>query len=126
NLGDMQTLVREVLISSAVERYIIDIVTATRPDRTKAARGDGRMADKYVSYGSSPRGAQALVLAAKVVALLDGRANVSYEDVDRMIFPALNHRVVLNFEAEADRIGARDILRQVRDEVRERHGGKAS
>jgi len=126
-LREMQKLVREVLISADIERYIIDVVTATRPDRRKASSSDARMVDKYVSYGSSPRGAQALVLASKVVALLDGRANVSYEDVDRVLSPALNHRVVLNFEAEADKVSADTILREVRDEVRRaRETGRGS
>ena len=111
-------LVREVLISAEVERYIIDIVTSTRPDKRRAADPDARPVDRYVNYGSSPRGAQALVLGAKVAALLDGRANVGYEDVDRVLVPALNHRVVLNFEAEADKVSAAEILRRVRDEVR--------
>jgi len=121
SVREMQKLVREVLISAQVERYIIDIVTATRPDRGKKSQGDGRMVDRYVNYGSSPRGAQALVLAAKVVALLDGRANMSYEDVDRVLPSALNHRIVLNFEAEADRVSAHDILRQTRDDARNSH-----
>ena len=115
---EMQNLVREVLISTEVERYIIDIVTATRPDKKRAGDPDARLVDKYVNYGSSPRGAQALVLGAKVAALLDGRANVSYEDVDRVLAPALNHRVVLNFEAEADKVTAQDILRRIREEAR--------
>ncbi len=114
----LQQLVREVLISKSVEKYIVDIVTATRPDKRKATSTDASMVDKYVSYGSSPRGAQALVLASKVNALLDGRANVSYEDVDKVLFPALNHRMVLNFEAEADKVTAENILHWVRDEVR--------
>jgi MoxR-like ATPase len=114
-LRDMQQLVREVLISQEVERYIVGVVTATRPD---IGRDNSRKVNRYVSYGSSPRGAQALVLCSKVAALLDGRANVSYEDVDRMIFPTLNHRMVLNFEAEADKMGAEDILREVREETR--------
>ena len=109
-----------------MEKYIIEIVTATRPDRRKAASSDSGPVDRYVNYGSSPRGAQALVLASKVVALLDGRANVSYEDVDKVLFGALNHRLVLNFEAEADRVSAGDILRGIRDEVRGRHTGKAA
>lgn len=120
-VAEMQKLVREVLIAAPVERYVVDLVTATRPDKAKRAGGDGRMVDRYVNYGSSPRGAQSLVLAAKVVALLDGRANVSYEDVDRVLTPSLNHRIVLNFEAEADRISARDLLRQVREEARGAH-----
>ena len=117
-LKAMQQVVREVLISKGVQRYIVDIVTATRPSRGKTSPADPSMVDRYVSYGSSPRGAQTLVLASKVVALLDGRANVSYEDVDRVLFPALNHRLVLNFEAEADRVTVEDILREVRMQVR--------
>ena len=116
-VASMQRLVREVLISSEVEDYIVDIVTATRPARGPSP-GERRAVDRYVSYGSSPRGAQALVLAAKVSALLDGRANVSYDDVDAVLMPALNHRLVLNFEAEADRVDASDILRDVREKVK--------
>jgi MoxR-like ATPase len=115
---EMQKLVREVLISAEVEQYIVEIVTATRPDRKRAGEADARLVDRYVSYGSSPRGAQALVLGAKVAALLDGRANVSYEDVDRVLAPALNHRIVLNFEAEADKVTPRDIMRRIREDVR--------
>ncbi|MDD5556682.1 MAG: MoxR family ATPase [bacterium] len=121
DLLQMQRLVREVLVSAEVERYVIELVTATRPDRRRAGTPEARMVDRYVSYGSSPRGAQALVLASKVTALLDGRANVSYDDVDRALVPALNHRVVLNFEAEADRVDAEAVLRRVRDEVRKAH-----
>jgi MoxR-like ATPase len=116
----MRQLVREVLVSKAVERYIVDIITETRPNKSKGASNNARMVDKYVNFGSSPRGAQALVLASKVVALLDGRANVSFEDVDRVLLPALNHRLVLNFEAEADKVSAGEILRNIRDGVREK------
>jgi MoxR-like ATPase len=126
DLREMQKLVREVLVSAEIERYIIGLVTATRPDKRRLSSGDARMVDRYVSYGSSPRGAQALVLASKVIALLEGRANVSYDDVDRVLSSALNHRLVLNFEAEADRVNADAILRHVRDEMKKEHGGGAA
>ena len=118
-ISEMQRLVREVLISKNVEKYIVDIVTATRPEKGKGSSSEGGIVDKYVNYGSSPRGAQALVLASKVVALLDGRANVSYEDVDGILFPAINHRLVLNFEAEADKVTAEEILRHAKEAARE-------
>ncbi|MDP8249119.1 MAG: AAA family ATPase [Candidatus Tritonobacter lacicola] len=117
-LRKLQGLVREVLISRSVEEYIVGLVTATRPGGKQAPNDGAAGVDRYVSYGSSPRGGQVLVLASKVVALLNGRASVSYEDVDRVFFPALDHRLVLNFEAEADRVTSRDILREVRESVR--------
>ena len=76
--------------------------------------------NKYVRCGASPRGAQALVLAGKVRALLEGRYNVSFEDVRRVYLPALRHRILLNFEAQAENIPPDAVLQQVLKEVRER------
>ena len=73
---------------------------------------------RYVSFGSSPRGGQALLLGAKVVALLDGRVNVTYDDIDRVTVPALNHRLVLNFTAIADGIDPRSLIEHVLHEAR--------
>jgi len=69
-------------------------------------------ANRYISYGTSPRGGQAIVLAAKATALLDDRINVSFEDVDRVVVAALNHRILINFEAEADKVTTNDILKK--------------
>ena len=110
-------LAREVLVASPIERYVVELVTATRPD------GDGAAATRFLRYGASPRGAQTLLLGAKVTALLHGRVNVSYEDVDRMLLPALSHRIVLSFEAEAERRAAPDILRELTTPVRHEHEG---
>jgi MoxR-like ATPase len=63
-----------------------------------------------VSFGSSPRGGQALLLGAKVRALLDGRVNVTFDDIDQVAVPALNHRLVLNFAAEADGVDAGNLI----------------
>ena len=114
----MQRLVREVLISKPVMGYVIALVGATRPAGRRNQAGESSLVNKYVNYGSSPRGAQAIVLAAKVVALLNGRVNVSYRDVEQVLFPALNHRLLLNFEAEADRVTCRDILIEIMNRVR--------
>jgi len=100
-------LVREVLVAQPIEEYVIRLVTATRPD------ADERPATRFLRYGASPRGAQAILLGAKVLALLHGRVNVSFDDVDWLILPALNHRVVLSFEAEADKRTAADILTEL-------------
>ena len=100
-------LVREVLVSAPVEEYIVRLVTATRPNPGEP----DSPATKFLRYGASPRGAQSVLLTAKVQALMNGRVNVSYEDVNRVVVPALNHRMVLSFEAEADRRSPQDVLK---------------
>ncbi len=72
-----------------------------------------RSNSQYVRFGPSPRGAQALMLCAKVNALLDGRVSVSYEDIDDAIVPALRHRLLRNFQAEAENITTESLLEQV-------------
>ena len=109
-------LVREVLVSRAVEEYIVRLVTATRPD----TNGAERPASRFLRYGASPRGAQAVLMGAKVLALMDSRVNVSFEDVDQVLLPALNHRVVLSFESEADRRSVVDILTELTEPIRKR------
>ncbi|MBI2104825.1 MAG: MoxR family ATPase [Candidatus Omnitrophica bacterium] len=102
-------LVREVLVASPIEAYIVKLVTATRPSED----GAENPARRFLRYGASPRGAQAILLGAKVTALLDGRVNVSVGDIDRVLLPALSHRVILSFEAEADKRTAPDILTEL-------------
>ena len=107
-------LVRDVLVARPIEEYIVRLVTVTRPDEDGAANP----ARRWFRYGASPRGAQAILLGAKVFALIDGRVNVSFEDVDRTLLPALNHRVILSFEAEAERRTATDILTELTQPLR--------
>ncbi len=107
-------LVREVLVASAIEEYVVRLVTATRPSED----GSENPAKRFLRYGASPRGAQAILMGAKVLALVHGRVNVSVEDVDQVILAALNHRIVLSFEAEADRRTAADIITELTDPVR--------
>jgi len=71
-----------------------------------------------VRYGASPRGMQALILAGKIMALLDGRYNVAFADLRPTALPALRHRVILNFEAQAEGVSPDDIVRQVVESVR--------
>ncbi len=102
-------LVREVLVAKPIEDYVVQLVTATRPDT--AGLSDG--AHRLIRYGASPRGAQAILMGAKVLALVRGRVNVSFEDVEEVAIAALNHRVILSFEAEAERRTSWDILREL-------------
>ncbi len=99
-------LVRQVLVASPIEEYVVRLVTATRPSQD----GAENPARRWLRYGASPRGAQAILMGAKVLALTEGRVNVSFEDVDRVVLPALAHRVILSFEAEADKRTASEIL----------------
>ena len=109
-------LVREVLVATPLEDYVVRLVTATRPSDD----GTENSATRFLRYGASPRGAQAILMGAKVLALVNGRVNVSFEDVDRLVLPALCHRVVLSFEAEADKRTAFDILAELTAPLRHR------
>jgi MoxR-like ATPase len=111
-----QQLVREVLIAAPVQDYAIRLVLATHPG------GDFAAADtnKYIRCGASPRGAQALVLASKVRALLEGRFNVSFEDIRKVYHAALRHRILLNFEAQAENIPTDAVLEEILKEVKEK------
>ena len=104
----LRRLVREVLVAPHVERYVATLVRGTAP-----GTGSADSVTRYVTYGASPRGGQALVLGAKVLALLDGRPHVNVDDVDRMATAALGHRLVLNFAAEAAGVGAAEVVGHV-------------
>ena len=112
-LLEMRSLVRQVAAASHVKEYIARVVRATHPTTPEAPEATR----KYVRYGSSPRGAQAMLLAAKVLALRKGRANVAFEDVEAVALPALRHRLILSFEGQADGVDGDDLVRQVLDSV---------
>jgi MoxR-like ATPase len=111
-----QRLVREVIVAPHVQDYMVRLVLATHPEGALARP----ITNQYVRWGASPRAAQAIVLAAKVRALLEGRYNASFEDARRAFLPALRHRVLLNFEAQAEGIDCDRVLRQLLDEVPEK------
>ena len=109
DLIDMGEFARRVAIAPHVESYVVTLVKATHPSDSRAHD----MTRQYVRYGASPRAAQALVLAGKVYALLDGRYNVSFDDVRRAVKPAMRHRILLNFEAEAQGVTSEGVLDQI-------------
>ncbi len=108
-----QELVRGVVIAPHVKQYAARLVLATHPEGEFAAGGPSGPTNRYVRCGASPRAAQALVLAGKVRALTDGRFHVSYQDIQDAALPALRHRILLNFEAEADRVDPDDLVREI-------------
>jgi len=111
----LKQLVRSVPISKAVKEYAVRIVLATHPEN-KYAKGKVK---KYVRYGSSPRGAQALILGAKALSLLNNRANVSIKDIQKVAIPALRHRIILSFEGEAEGITPDEIIQNILEEIKE-------
>jgi MoxR-like ATPase len=112
-LAQLQRLVREVPIASHVKDYAVRLVLATHPKTDTAAP----ITNQYLRFGSSPRGAQVLVLAAKVRALTAGRFNVSFDDIAGVAAAALRHRLILNFEAEAEGITTDLVIEQILKDV---------
>ncbi|HEX9550918.1 MAG TPA: MoxR family ATPase [Candidatus Limnocylindrales bacterium] len=110
---EMQRLARAVPIAPHVTAYAVSLLSATHPDQPRAPQ----IVREYVRYGGSPRGAQALVTAGKIYALLDGRFNVAVDDVRAVALPSLRHRVILNFEGEAEGITSEAIVRSILDAV---------
>ncbi len=111
-----QALVREVILAKHVQDYIVRLILATHPQGPLAQD----ITNQYIRWGSSPRGAQTLALAAKVRALLDGRYNVSFEDIRRVFLPSLRHRVLLNFEAQAEGVEIDQVLLEILQKVPEK------
>ncbi|MEO2045569.1 MAG: MoxR family ATPase [Pirellulales bacterium] len=111
-----QRVVRDVIVAPHVQNYLVRLTMATHPEGALSRA----ITNHYLRWGSSPRGAQTVVLAAKVRALLAGRFNVSFEDVRSVFLPALRHRIILNFEAEAEGIQADEVLSQILKEVSEK------
>ena len=104
-----QKLVRRVVMAPHVEDYVIRCAMASHPNGPYAIEAT----NKYVRWGVSPRAVQTLSLGAKVHALLDGRFNASFSDVQKVYLPAMRHRVLLNFEGEAEGISTDEILREI-------------
>jgi MoxR-like ATPase len=105
----MRELVRAIPVADSLTRYVVRVLRATHPD-DKAAPD---LVKRYVRFGGSPRGAQAMLLAARIRASLQGRLTPSIDDVRAVATPALRHRVILNFEGEAEGIAIDDCIEQV-------------
>jgi MoxR-like ATPase len=109
---EMRKIVRTVPVAPHVQEHVVKLTLATHPENR-----ENLLAGKYIRYGSSPRGAQTLILGGKVRALLDGRYNVSMDDIRALMLPALRHRIILNFEAQADGRTPDDLLEEIAGKV---------
>ncbi len=110
---ELRKLVREVVVAEHVKRFALRMVLATHPEGEEAPA----MVEQYVRYGASPRGGQALILAGKIKALLDGRSAVAFDDITEVAKDALRHRIIPNFEAEAEGIETDAIVQAVLTEL---------
>ncbi|SRR6266508_4264253 len=113
----MRQWVREVPLADVVKDYAVRLVLSTHPQQQ--GNGSGGLAQRFVLYGSSPRGLQSLILAAKARALLAGRPNVSFEDIRAASLPSLRHRLILNLEADAEGVNAANIMGEIVAQVPE-------
>ncbi|QNO16122.1 MoxR family ATPase [Alkalicella caledoniensis] len=109
DIQEINKLAREIPVAEKVLDYSIKVLSATHKTETYATD----MVKKYVDVGASPRGIQSIILAAKVSAMMDGRFNVSFSDIDKVAIPALRHRIILNFEALGDGIMADEIIKDI-------------
>jgi MoxR-like ATPase len=114
-IARLQDFVRNVPVSDEVADYAVRLIFATHPHEEHAPD----RVKRYVRYGSSPRGAQSMVLAGKVFALMAGRLHVSFSDIQRAAPPSLRHRLILNFEGEAEGLRTDDVISHVLDQVPE-------
>lgn len=105
----IRTAIKDMPISDAVMDYALSLVVATHPEQGEAPK----VTKKYVANGASPRAAQAIVKTAKARAFMEGRYNVAFEDIQFVAYPALRHRLALNFEAISDDVSADDVVREI-------------
>jgi MoxR-like ATPase len=110
---EMRELVRAIPVADSLTRYVVRVLRATHPNDSRAPD----LVKRYVRFGASPRGAQAMLLAARIRCSLRGHLSPSTEDVRAVALPALRHRVILNFEGEAEGISIDDCLQQVLESV---------
>jgi len=108
-IQEMSALARTIPIAKEVQRHAISLVTATHPEQQSATQ----TARRYIRYGASPRGLQALILGAKIRAILDGRCHVATADLHQMALPVLRHRIILNFEGQAEGVSTDDVIQRI-------------
>ena len=115
-LLEMRKIASQIPVATEVLRYAADLVTATHPE----LKGAPDITDKYIRFGASPRSAQALITAGKVRALIEGRFNVSFGDINRLAYPVLRHRIKPSFTAVSEKMTSDDIISELLKSVGKR------
>lgn len=110
---EIRKIIREVPIAKPVQEFALRAILATHPENEDSPE----IAKKYIRFGASPRAAQAMIATSKVRAIMEGRYNVSFEDIKYVAYPALRHRFFLNFDAVADGITTDDVITEILDEL---------
>lgn len=114
DIVEIRTAIRDMPIADAVMDYALSLVVATHPEHPDVPE----TTKKYIQNGASPRAAQAIVKTAKARAFMEGRYNVAFEDIRFVAYPALRHRLALNFEAISDGVTADNVIREIIDEIK--------
>ncbi|MCC6932755.1 MAG: MoxR family ATPase [Deltaproteobacteria bacterium] len=107
----MRSFVRQVIVAPPLEDLLVGIIFALTPGSNHCTES----VRQYVRFGPGPRAAQAILLTAKVLALLDGRVNLAYEDIKQVLIPALRHRLILNYQAEAEGVTSDQLIQEVEE-----------
>ncbi|MCR9201064.1 MAG: MoxR family ATPase [Planctomycetaceae bacterium] len=105
----LRQMARQIPVAEDVQRYAVGMVLGTHPDQEASSE----MVRRFVRFGASPRGAQSLILYAKILAVLDGRFHVAREDINAAAVPVLRHRVILSFEGQAQNVSTDDVIRDL-------------
>lgn len=111
---EMKRLASEVPVADAVADYGMELIVKTHSELDMAAEA----AKQYITFGAGPRGAQAIITAARINALLEGRFNVAYEDINAMAAPVLRHRIILNFDAVSDGVDSDKVISSILEEIK--------
>ena len=108
-ITELKLISRQVIVAPHVQNHAIEMVMATQPGTTEAAE----ITNRYIRFGSSPRGAQALIECGRVLALMRGRLHLSVDDLTEVAPAVLRHRIILNFDAHADGESTESILKKI-------------
>jgi len=111
---ELRNIIKEIKIAEPVKEYALKLILATHPELEYGAE----IAKKYVEAGAGPRAAQGIIAGAKVRAVMEGRLNVSFEDIKELAYPVLRHRIILNFDAITEGLNEEDIISKILEDLK--------
>ena len=111
---ELRNIIKEIKIAEPVKEYALKLILATHPELENGAD----IAKRYVEAGAGPRAAQGIIAGAKVRAVMEGRLNVSFEDIKELAYPVLRHRIILNFDAITEGLNEEDIISKILEDLK--------